>query len=72
MIAHWSCLCPREKERLIIQKMSLRKEELTYKISKIHLVLMFTAVEMTIKDNMIEIKNNALKITILRQCTAKR
>lgn len=52
--------------------MNLRKEELTYKILKIPLVLMFTAVEMTIKEFMIEIKNNALKITILRQCTAKR
>jgi hypothetical protein len=52
--------------------MTLPKEELIYKISKIHLDHMFTAVEMKKKDFIIENKNNALKTTISRQCMVKQ
>jgi hypothetical protein len=47
------------------------KEELIYKTLKIHLDLMSIAVEMKIKNFIIESRNNALKITISKQCTVK-
>jgi hypothetical protein len=71
MTVLWNCQCPREKEMLTSQKMNHLKEELIYKTSKIHQDLMFIAVEMKIKDFIIESRNNALKITISKQCTVK-
>jgi hypothetical protein len=47
------------------------KEELIYKTLKIHLDLMSIAVEMKIKNFIIESRNNALKITISKQYTVK-
>jgi hypothetical protein len=71
MIVLWNCQCPREKEMLTSQKMTHLKEELIYKTSKIHQDLMSIAVEMKIKDFIIESRSNALKITISKQCTVK-
>jgi hypothetical protein len=62
MIALLKCQCLREKERLTSPKMTLLKEVLIYKISKIHLDRMFTAAEMKTKDFITENKNNVLKI----------
>jgi hypothetical protein len=62
MIALLKCLCLREKERLTSPKMTLLKEVLIYKISKIHLDRIFTATDMKTKDFITENKNNVLKI----------
>lgn len=71
MTVLWKCQYPKEKEIITSQKMTHLKEKLIYKTSKIHLDLMFTAAEMKIKDFITEIRNNALKITISKQCTVK-
>ena len=68
MIAQLNYHFQKEKKKLINLKMNLLKEELICKTLKIHLDHMCTVAKMMTKDFMIESKNNALKITILRLC----